>query len=201
MIEMGTENKKGGFNVVSCAPKTLSFQNISYKVNCNNDEGELVEKVILTNVSGQLTGGNMMCVLGPSGSGKTSLIQIIASRIKTTSNASHTVDGKITVDNAELSATAFRRLSGLVTQEDIFNECLTVEETLQFTAELTLDTSIRESRVKDVIAALQLESCKNTYIGDDANPYLKGISGGEKRRLAIAVEILDPTIPFAEREG
>ena len=122
------------------------------------------------------------------------MIQIIASRIKTTSNKSHTVTGDITVDNMTLNGTDFRRISGLVTQEDVFNECLTVEETLHFAAELTLHASIRQERIEYVIAALHLESCRQTYIGDDANPYLKGISGGEKRRLAIALEILDPTI-------
>ena len=48
--------------------------------------------------------------------------------------------------------------------------------------------------MEEVIAALQLGACRNTYIGDDANPYLKGVSGGEKRRTAIAVEMLDPSI-------
>ena len=41
---------------------------------------------------------------------------------------------------------------------------------------------------------MHLDSCKDTWIGDDANPYLKGISGGEKRRLAIGMEILDFSI-------
>jgi len=50
----------------------------------------------------------------------------------------------------------------------------------------------RLQRVEEVISALQLQSCVSTHIGDDSNPYMKGISGGEKRRLAIAIEILDP---------
>ena len=68
---------------------------------------------------------------------------------------------------------------------------MTVQETLSFSAALR---SVSSERVRSVISALQLESCRNTYIGDDANPYMKGISGGEKRRLAIAMEILDPSI-------
>eukprot|EP00606_Chrysophyceae_sp_TOSAG23-5_P000547 GSChrysophyteH2.ASY1.ANO1.344.1 assembled CDS len=138
----------------------------------------------------------MMCILGPSGSGKTSLIQIISGRVKSTSSKSHSVNGKVLVDGQALNSTAFRRISGLVTQEDVFNGVLTVEETLQYAAELTLEKGIRNSRVEAVIKALHMESCRNTYIGDDSNPYLKGISGGEKRRLAIALEILDPTISF-----
>lgn len=154
------------------------------------------EKQILRGISGSIKGGEMMCVLGPSGSGKTSLLHIIAGRIKTTQSGSHTVEGTVLVDKAPMGDTAFRRMSGMVTQEDIFTGCLTVEETLSFTAALKFrsDPAMREDRVKEVITALQLESCRSTFIGDDANPYMKGISGGEKRRLAIASEILDPNI-------
>ena len=90
--------------------------------------------------------------------------------------------------------TQFQRISGLVTQEDVFNSSLTVGETVKFAAALKLSKGARADRVEEVIRALQLESCRNTYIGDDANPYLKGVSGGEKRRTAIAVELLDPSI-------
>jgi len=75
----------------------------------------------------------------------------------------------------------------------VFNAALTVKETLQFAAKLRL-TSQQSERIDKVVAMLQLEKCLGTYVGDDANPYLKGISGGEKRRLAIALEILDPDI-------
>ena len=183
-----------GFEVVKSAPKTLVFSDINYQVQAANDTGDVEDKTILEGVSGQIKGGAMMCILGPSGSGKTSLIQIISGRVKSTSSKSHSVNGKILVDGQALNSTAFRRISGLVTQEDVFNEVLTVEETLQYAAELTLEKDIRNSRVEAVIKALHMESCRNTYIGDDSNPYLKGISGGEKRRLAIALEILDPTI-------
>lgn len=61
---------------------------------------------------------------------------------------------------------------------------------------LKMDAASRRRRVDEVIELLQLEKCRKTFIGDDANPYMKGISGGEKRRLAIAVEILDPSICF-----
>ncbi len=77
----------------------------------------------------------------------------------------------------------------------MFEGCLTVEETLRFKAALLLSTmgaKDRSKRVEEVISALQLQNCVSTHIGDDSNPYMKGISGGEKRRLAIAIEILDP---------
>ena len=174
--------------------KDLVFRSINYFVKTTSDEGVQESKQILKDVSGEVKSGKMMCILGPSGSGKTSLVQIISSRIKSTANGSHSVSGDITVNNVVLNSTSFRRMSGLVTQEDVFNEVLTVEETLQFAAELQLPSDIRKNRVECVIKDLQMENCRHTYIGDDSNPYLKGISGGEKRRLAIATEILDPTI-------
>lgn len=158
----------------------LRFCNIHYSVSAKEEE-----KPILRNISGKVDSGEMMCILGPSGSGKTSLIQIIAGRIKSTNSLSHRVSGSIKVNDKELTTTEFRRVSGLVTQEDVFEGCLTVEETLYFKAALmlNLEKKERQSRIDDVIAALQLESCQSTFIGDDSNPYMKGISGGEKRRL------------------
>ena len=185
------------------ATKSLSFTNIKYSVSVSvkvkKDDGnsnETVMKPILRNVSGSLKGGQMMCVLGPSGSGKTSLVQIIAGAIKSTNRGTHSVSGCVLVDGENLTPTAFRRISGFVTQEDVFEGCLTVEETIGFKAALMLgnmNASERKQRVEEVIASLQLQNCRSTYIGDDANAYLKGISGGEKRRLAIAIEILDPS--------
>merc|ERR1719265_3124838 len=133
----------------------------------------------------------MMCILGPTGSGKTSLIHIVARKIA--SSASKTVQGTLRYNKAELSSSQFQRISGLVTQEDVFNAALTVQETLRFAAKLKL-ASNHQGRVNEVVKLLQLEKCTGTYVGDDSNPYMKGISGGEKRRLAIAMEILDPDI-------
>ena len=180
--------------------KALNFSSIEYSVSVKNDSGpssnEKIMKPILRNVSGSLKGGQMMCILGPSGSGKTSLVQIIAGAIKSTNSGTHSVSGCVLVDGENLTPTAFRRLSGFVTQEDVFEGCLTVEETIGFKAALMLgnmNASERKQRVEEVIASLQLQNCRSTFIGDDANAYLKGISGGEKRRLAIAIEILDPS--------
>ena len=202
--EAGLELSKIGEDMaqVKTEPKTLAFTDIKYKVKIpagsSVDGGEPTKeesvKDILYGITGEVKGGEALCILGPSGSGKTSLLHIISGRIKTTTNGSHNVDGNVTVDNQNITGTAFRKMSGLVTQEDIFEGSLTVEETLSFSAKLRLDSNNCQDRVDKVIAALQLASCKTTYIGDDANPYMKGISGGEKRRLAIAMEILDPSI-------
>lgn len=172
--------------------RCFQFSDIGYKVKTHDKE--VPEKTILRGVSGKIEGGNMMCVLGPSGSGKTSLIHIVSGHIKTTSSQSHVVGGQVVVDGKVLNSSQFQRISGLVTQEDVFNSSLTVGETLNFAAALKLPRGSRRERVDALIASLQLEKCRDTYIGDDANPYLKGVSGGEKRRTAIAMELVDPNI-------
>jgi ABC-type multidrug transport system ATPase subunit len=70
----------------------------------------------------------MLCILGPSGSGKTSLIHILGKKIK--SDKSKDVSGEVLCNGKELTATEIMRISGFVSQEDVFNAELTVQETL-----------------------------------------------------------------------
>jgi ABC-type multidrug transport system ATPase subunit len=169
-------------------PVRLDFADIKYSVKVGKDE----MKMILGGVSGGVKPGEMMCILGPSGSGKTSLVHVISKKF--TTGSKRTVEGTVLCNGQELTASQFQRIAGLVTQEDIFNAALTVQETIKFAAALKLPAVQRQERINKVVGDLQLEKCIKTYVGDDSNPYLKGISGGEKRRLAIAVEILDPNL-------
>jgi ABC-type multidrug transport system ATPase subunit len=163
----------------------LEFNDIKYVVKEKENQ-----KQILGGVSGVVKPGEMLSIMGPSGSGKTSLVHIISKKI--TSGPSKVIEGKVLCNGREHTSSEFQRIAGLVTQEDVFNAALTVQETLKYSAALKLPKAQRQERTETVISQLQLENCVKTYVGDDSNPYLKGISGGEKRRLAIAIEILDP---------
>ncbi|EPS62736.1 hypothetical protein M569_12052, partial [Genlisea aurea] len=78
-----------------------------------------------------------------------------------------------------------------VTQEDVLLGTLTVRETLIYSAHLRLPSSMSRSEIKDTVEATIMElgliDCANRQIG---NWQLRGISGGEKKRLSIAIEIL-----------
>jgi len=106
--------------------------------------------------------------------------------------------GSITY-NGEPFSNPMKRNTGFVTQDDVLYPHLTVTETLVYTA-LSLPKSLsKEEKVKyaeAVIAQLGLTRCKNSIIG---GPYLRGVSGGERKRVSIGQEMLiNPSLLFLD---
>jgi len=128
-----------------------------------------------------------------SGSGKTSLLDILSGR-KTvgTSTGSVRINGKV------MTWSDMRSLSGYVTQEDTLPGLLSVRECLQFQAQLRVSgcpSSIAQ-RVNNVLQCMELTSCEEQIIGTSL---YRGLSGGEKRRLSVAIELLSrPAILFCD---
>ena len=141
-------------------------------------------KRILHGLSGQLLPGNIMAIMGPSGSGKTSLMKLLAGRRPPSL-------GRLDVNGVPMDVPSFRRASGFVAQTTVFLDTLTVRETVTFTAMLRLDRAVpvatKKARVEEVLHAVDLAKCAGSRIGNDL---AGGISGGERRRLSIAVEVV-----------
>ncbi|KAL3693667.1 hypothetical protein R1sor_007318 [Riccia sorocarpa] len=183
----------------------LKFEDIQYKVTLGNRRSPSsifnkckktrldqqrqpgAEKVVLNGVSGSLLPGEILALMGPSGSGKTSLLTIIGGRSR------GKVSGRVTYNGAVYTSALKSRI-GFVTQDDILFPVLTVRETLVFAALLRLKMSHREkiSRAETVLRELGLERCQNTIVG---GPFVRGVSGGERKRTSIGYEILvDPSL-------
>ncbi|KAJ0954345.1 putative ABC-type maltose transporter [Helianthus annuus] len=146
-------------------------------------------KFILNDVSCEAHPGNLTAVAGPSGAGKTTLLDILAGNI-----SSSKVSGHVLINNHPIDTKRFRRLAGYVTQDDALFPSLTVEETLMYSAFLRLRCSRKEAvdRVKILVNELGLESVSSSRIGEGSN---HGISGGERRRVSIGVELVhDPSV-------
>ncbi|KAK5584609.1 hypothetical protein RB653_006223 [Dictyostelium firmibasis] len=174
----------------------LSFHNISCYVNERSGffGKDKKRKQILDNVNGVCPPGQLTALMGLSGSGKTSLLDILSGR-KNVGN----LDGKVLINGAPVGKN-FKRISGYVTQDDIQIGTLTCREHLMFAALLKLPENMsletKQQRVASVLEELGLTRVADNPIGTSEK---RGISGGERRRLSIATElIVDPSILFID---
>lgn len=151
-------------------------------------------RVILKEVSGTAHPGKLTAILGASGAGKTTLIDILAQRKNT-----GTIAGQI-LQNGKPLGKNYKRTMGYVLQEDKMIGTLTVYEHLLNIALLRLPSSmpykIRLQRVDAVLEDLGISHIKDSFIGTDLE---RGISGGERKRLSIASELVtDPAILYLD---
>ncbi|CAI5481441.1 unnamed protein product [Closterium sp. Yama58-4] len=146
---------------------------------------EVREKEILHGISGSVAPGEVLAMMGPSGGGKTTFLNVLGGRFKQGNMA-----GTLTYNDLPYSK-ALKRKLGFVTQDDIFFPHLTVRETLMYAAVLRLPKELswaeKVQRADETITELGLDKCRNTVIG---GPFLRGISGGERKRVSIGHEIL-----------
>lgn len=142
---------------------------------------------ILRDVNGFASPGEILAILGNSGSGKTTLLNILAGR----KQSKLLVTGSVKVSGEDITP-PFNKFISHVQQEDFFIGTLTVNEHLTFQANLRLESKFsaiqKTRRVKQVLNELGLNKCSNTLIGVPGR--LKGASGGERKRLAFASELL-----------
>ncbi|BCR96263.1 putative ABC transporter [Aspergillus luchuensis] len=152
---------------------------------------------LIDGISGSVQQGELVALMGPSGCGKTTLLNVLARRAAS-SGAKTTGDGYIdgkTVDNA-----TFGRLTSYVEQEDALIGSLTVRETLKFAADLSLPSSVtklqRKERIHSLLQAFGIQNQASTLVG---TPIRKGISGGQKRRVSVASQLMTcPKILFLD---
>lgn len=157
----------------------------------------LPRKTILNPVSAKFSAGQLNIIMGPSGSGKTSLLNSMALRLKGSVGTRYRPSGKLTFNGAVPSESVVRSVVSYVCQDDdALLSSLTVRETLRFAAGLRLPSWMTKKqkydRAEEVLLKMGLKDCANNLIGSDL---IKGISGGEKRRVSIAVQVLtDPRV-------
>ena len=179
-------------------PLDLVFTNLSYNVKDKAEskiQKKVVNKTILDDLTGYFIHGRLTGIMGPSGAGKTSLMEVISNQSKTGE-----VRGNFYLNGNEVDIEKIKKISGFVFQDDIILRTMTVYEALYMSALLKLPetTSIEEKKkiVDKMISTLHLENCKDTIVGDSI---LKGISGGERKRLSVGMEmIMNPSIIFLD---
>ena len=176
----------------------LIFKNLSYFVKDVSEskiQKKEVKKTILDNLTGYFIHGRLTGIMGPSGAGKTSLMEVISNQSK-----SGEVQGNLYLNGNEVDIKKIKKISGFVFQDDIILRTMTVYEALYMSALLKLPENIsiedKKNIVNEMISILHLENCKNTIVGDIT---IKGISGGERKRLSVGMEMItNPSIIFLD---
>jgi len=150
-------------------------------------------KTILKGVDCSFVPGQLSAIMGPSGAGKTTLLNVL------TDNAGGKLEGSIRM-NDKKRPRGFNTYFNLIPQEDILLAALTPAEALMYAAELRLPPAMgrqaKKALVNKVLQQLSIWECKDVMIGDVDR---KGISGGQRKRTSIAIELLtNPSILFVD---
>lgn len=140
------------------------------------------------------TGGRLVAVMGGSGVGKSTLVQLLNGSLKPQA-------GRVLLNGIDLhrNPAALEGVVGTVPQDDLLFEDLTVRENLDYNARLCLaglSDAERRDRVRRMLAELQQEEIADLKVGD---PLSKTISGGQRKRLNIALELIrEPSVLFVD---
>ncbi|KAK7789773.1 hypothetical protein R5R35_013941 [Gryllus longicercus] len=144
---------------------------------------------VLKNVCGIAKSGHLLAIMGASGAGKTSLLATISMRVK------GAVDGEVLINGKTVDQNFMAHISGFVPQQDLVINSLTVQEHMEFMASLKMDSSTtalqRRRHISALLSELGLAKCQGTK--------LSLLSGGEEKRLSLAVQLLnDPLLLFCD---
>lgn len=169
-------------------PASLYWDNVSYYLN---------GKEILSKVQGTAPSGQITAIMGASGAGKTTFLDILARK-----NKRGAIHGDFYVNGEKISDHDFKSMIGFVDQEDTMLPTLTVHETILTSALLRLPRDMsrmaKEQKVYEVEKQLGIYQIKDQLIGSEEGKG-RGISGGEKRRVGIACELVtSPSILFLD---
>ncbi|KAG6445632.1 ATP-binding cassette sub-family G member 1 [Manduca sexta] len=162
----------------------LTFQDLTYTVQAGKSS-----KIILRSINGEFRSGQLTAILGPSGAGKSSLLNILAGYRVTGAS------GLIATNGLPRDLRQFRKMSRYIMQEDLLQPFITVQEAMTIAAELKLgsglSTATKAIVVDEIVQLLRLTKARHTAT--------ERLSGGEKKRLSVALELLNnPPLIFLD---
>lgn len=176
---------------------TLSCHNLCYTVK---------GKEILQGINAVFRPGRVTAVMGSSGAGKTTLLSLLAGNAGNMGSSSAkqgiSLNGSVKLNGVgvDLASGGIEKVSGFVYQDDVILPTMTVEEAVLMSARLRLPRGSTDEqlrlRCKQMLELLGIEKCAKTKIGSAT---VKGISGGERKRVALAMEMIpNPSILFLD---
>ncbi|KAF7147146.1 hypothetical protein RHSIM_Rhsim03G0245700 [Rhododendron simsii] len=190
-------NRRG--MVLPFQPLSMSFSNINYYVDVPvelKQQGIVEDRLqLLVNITGAFRPGVLTALVGVSGAGKTTLMDVLSGR-----KTGGIIEGSISISGYPKKQETFARISGYCEQNDIHSPCLTVRESLLFSAWLRLpldvDLDTQKAFVEEVMELVELTPLSGALVG---LPGVDGLSTEQRKRLTIAVELVaNPSIVFMD---
>jgi ABC-type multidrug transport system ATPase subunit len=170
----------------------FSFARCSYSVETTPDGkpasapakmcGKTMSKVLINDLTAHVKPGHVLSILGPSGAGKTTLLNMLSLQ-----KFGGKPQGFIRLNGNDLTLKRFEEHCAYVPQQDALWATLTVREHLNYSFELfqpELTAAERKAAIDELILKVGLSEVQDTKAG---NQFMRGLSGGHKRRLSIAL--------------
>lgn len=176
----------------------ISWSDVTFKVKASKGmvAGEDGFTELIHGVSGFANPGQVLALMGGSGAGKTTLLNILSDRLANPKNTK--ITGKVLANGQDVKSIAYKTYIGYVMQDDILLDTMTPRECLQFSANMRVHGTAeqKKAKVEQLLEDLKLTSVANNRIG---SVMIKGISGGERRRTSIGVELItNPSAVFLD---
>lgn len=161
----------------------IEFENIKYVVRTGFLKRE--NKTIIKGLSGKFLSGELSAIVGPSGAGKSSLLNILSGYELIGAS------GNVLVNGTKRDVDVFRSNLSFIKQDTDLQPFLTVSEAMHFSANLkignNLSSGAKKQRVQDILNSVDMYKFRTNSTGK--------LSGGQKKRLAIALELVNnPTV-------
>lgn len=180
----------------------LSCSNLSFSVYIGKGRNR-EKKKILKEITASFRPGKVTAVMGSSGAGKTTLLSLLAGdsgNMGAGGDGKSFVDGQVMLNGSKTDLKQIGKVSGFVYQDDVILPTMTVREAIMMSARLRLpkNTTDQEAQEKcdEMMRILSLQKCAQTPIGSTLS---KGISGGERKRVSLAMELIpNPSILFLD---
>lgn len=190
-------------DIIGIANTTLFFINGILMYKSNTDGTRVVmrnisrtvtvkgqKRYILKNVNLTVEPNEFIAVIGGSGAGKSTVMNAM-------SGFEQATEGSVYVNNTDLyqNYQILKNMIGYVPQQDIIYENMTLQKMLEFSAKMRMPEDVssaeRSRRIAEVLSMVELTEHKDKYI--------RSLSGGQKKRASIAVELLaDPGLFFLD---